>query len=347
MAAQKKMKRKTGRHLPGSVSRRDILQLGLAGMGLSALGPLAGIMPSARADVATQKFLVVVFLYGGQDGTNMLIPRTLGNYYTLRPNIGITAGNELSLDSGPGATTTYGLHPSMPKLASRYGAGEAAFVNLVGYPSANLSHFTSQDIYSHGIRGEFADVGLTESGWIARFADLYAPTSLGAVSVGVGRPLDLVGGTSNPFLVDSLSRFKFDDDRRHRNNHPHRLEAIRDLLDSFSTTGLPGEVAESLSQGHELADQIQDAVTAYTPAPLATYQDIAGTTHSIHRYMRDIAMLVNHGFETQVFYTGFGGFDTHSNQGAETGRHGDLLERLDTALESFAQDMIARGVWQP
>ena len=336
---------RTGRHLPASISRRDILQMGLAGAGLTALGSLGGLTRVANADVATQKFLVVVFLYGGQDGTNMLIPKTLSNYYSLRPNIAITSGNELSLNAGPGANADYGVHPAMPSLAARYGAGEAAFVNMVGYPDANLSHFTSQDIYSHGVRGEFADVGLTESGWIARFADQYAPTPLGAVSVGVGRPLDLVGGTSNPFLVDSLARFKFDIDYRYRANHEHRLEAIRDLLDSFSTTGLPGEVAESLGQGHDLADQIQAAVSAYTSAPLATYQDNAGTTHGIHRNMRDIAMLVNYGFETQVFYTGFGGFDTHSNQGAETGRHADLLERLDTALESFAQDMIARNVW--
>ena len=196
---------KTGRHLPGSVSRRDILQLGLAGMGLSALGPLTGLIRDARADVATQKFLVVVFLYGGQDGTNMLIPRTLGNYYSLRPNIAVTPGSELSLDGGPAATTTYGLHPKLVNVGARYLAGEVAPVNLVGYPSANLSHFTSQDIYSFGVRGTFADVGLSESGWMARYADLYAPTALGAVSVGVGRPLELVGGTSNPFLVDSLS----------------------------------------------------------------------------------------------------------------------------------------------
>ena len=340
-----KKQQKTGRHLPRGVSRRDILQLGLAGMGLSALGPLSGLLPTARADVATQKFLVVIFLYGGQDGTNMLIPRTLGNYYSRRPNIQIAPGSELSLDSGPGATTTYGLHPKLTRMAARYAAGEVAFVNLVGYPTANLSHFTSQDIYSFGVRGEFAPLGLNESGWIARYADLYAPTSLGAVSVGVGRPLDLVGGTSNPLLVDGLSRFKFDVDYRHRHNHQHRLDTIRELLDGYSTTGITNEVAESLAQGHELADQVQAAVEDYTPAPLATYQDSDGATHNIHRFLRDIATLVNYGFETQVFYTGFGGFDTHSNQGGTDGRHGDLLDRLDTALESFAQDMTTRGVW--
>ena len=337
---------KTGRHLPRSVSRRDILQYGLAGMGLSALGPLTGLLRDARADVATQKFLVVVFLFGGQDGTNVLIPRTLGNYYSRRPNIAVTPGAELSMNSGPAATTMYGLHPKLANVAARYAAGEVAPVNLVGYPSANLSHFISQDIYSFGVRGTFADVGLSESGWMARYADLYAPTALGAVSVGVGRPLELVGGTSNPFLVDSLAPFKFDEDRNYLSNHQHRLEAVRDLLGGFSTTGLTGEVAEALSQGHELADQIQDAVAAYTPATLATYHATDGSTHGIHRTMRDIATLINFGFETRIFFTGFGGFDTHSNQGGEEGRHGDLLDRLDTALESFAQDMIARGVWE-
>ncbi len=68
-------------------------------------------------------------------------------------------------------------------------------------------------------------------------------------------------------------------------------------------------------------------------------------TYNIHRYMQDIARLVQHGFETRVFYTGFGGFDTHSSQGQGTGRQADLYERLDTALGAFKADMQAFGAW--
>ena len=88
--------------------------------------------------------------------------------------------SQLSLAGGPGSSA-YTLHPALTHLQAMWNLGEVALVNLVGYPQANLSHFTSQDIYSLGVRGEFAALGIPESGWIARFADLYAPTPMGAV----------------------------------------------------------------------------------------------------------------------------------------------------------------------
>ena len=79
-----------------------------------------------------------------------------------------------------------------------------AIINAVGYPSANLSHFVSEEIWSFGVRGEFNDLGLNESGWSARFGDLYTQSSMGVVSVGMGTRKDFVGGTRSPFVVDSL-----------------------------------------------------------------------------------------------------------------------------------------------
>ena len=332
-----------GKHLPAGVTRRQILQFGAAGLGMSLLGPLGSRLPVASAAPIAQPFLVVIYLFGGNDGTNTVVPTTLGNYYTRRGDLAISAGTELSLNAGPNATASYGLHPSLKNLQSLWNDGDAALVNLVGYPTANLSHFTSQDIYSFGVRGEFADLGLDESGWVARFADLYAPTALGAVSVGLGRPLDFVGGTSSPFLVQSLSPFKFATDPHHRNNHPHRMEAVQDLLDGYARTGTTGDVANALDQAHELADQVQDAVASYSST--ATYEASNGLTYNIHRTLQDIARLAQYGFETRIFYTGFGGFDTHSNQGTDDGLHASLLDRLDTALAAFVQDLKAMLVW--
>jgi uncharacterized protein (DUF1501 family) len=334
------------KHLPGRVTRRDILQLTTAGVGIAALGPLGGaFLKDARGAPTGNPFVVVVNLSGGNDGINTVPPITLGNYYTRRPNIAIPAGQELSLAGGPGSTA-YGLHPALPNLQALWNAGDLAIVNKVGYPTANLSHFTSSDIYSFAVRNDFGPLGIAPSGWVARFADLYAPTSMGAVSVGLGRPLDFVGGDSNPFLVNSLASFRFLPDPAYADNHQYRLEVIRDLLDAYAGTGLDAEVKDALAQGHELADQIQAAVTAYEGfASTADYRASNGVAYNIHRSMQDIARLVYFGFETRVFYTGFGGFDTHGNQGGATGVHASLLDRLDTAIAAFATDMQAMGVW--
>jgi uncharacterized protein (DUF1501 family) len=60
--------------------------------------------------------------------------------------------------------------------------------------------------------------------------------------------------------------------------------------------------------------------------------------------MREISRLLQGrmAFNTKVFYTGTGGFDTHSDQ---PGRHNSLMQQVDGALDAFANDMKARGMW--
>jgi uncharacterized protein (DUF1501 family) len=329
-----------GRHLPKSVTRRDILRYSLAGMGIAALGPLGnGAIPTALGAPGGQSRLVVINLYGGNDGLNTVVPVGLQPYFDRRPTLALDPAACLSLDSGPEPTTAYRLHPVMTNVRSLWTEGAVAIVNKVGYPNANLSHFTSQDIYSLGVRNDFAPLGLDPSGWVARYADLYAPTPMGAVGVGVGRPLDFVGGQTTSFLVESLANFRFLTDGRYPNNHAYRIEKIKEMLAGFSGAGLSSDVKDALDQGHTLADQVQTALANY---------DSGGVTYPTNApgaYLRDVAVLIEGGFETRLFYTGEGGFDTHGAQGAATGQHATLLQRLDQAIGGFAQDMKNRGVW--
>jgi uncharacterized protein (DUF1501 family) len=325
--------------LKKSVSRRDVLRLGLAGTGIAALGPFADrFLPVASGAPGSQTRFVVVNLDGGNDTLNMVAPTTLQPYYDRRPGLAIAAAAGLSMNVGPHATPDYVFHPEMDRIASLWADGDVAVVQRVGYPQENLSHFTSQDIFSYGVRGSFGPLGIQPSGWVARYADLYAPTPMGAVSVGLGRPLDFEGGTSNPLLLNSVQAFRFLRDGKYPNNHLHRIETIQGILESFPTTGLPGEVRTAIDQAHQMSGDVQAALASYTSA--VTYGPDA-----IGRRMRDVAVLVQGGFETRIFYTGFGGFDTHSAQGLGTGTHADLLRRLDDAVGAFAQDMKAMGVW--
>jgi uncharacterized protein (DUF1501 family) len=81
-------------------------------------------------------------------------------------------------------------------------------------------------------------------------------------------------------------------------------------------------------------------------AALASYASpVVYPTGSFGTRMKDVAILVQGGFETRVFYTATGGFDTHSAQGLLTGTHADLLTRVDDGIGALADDLKAMGVW--
>lgn len=331
----------------GGVTRRDVLAYAAAGAGFAALGPVGGaFLERAHGAPTAEPFTVVINQLGGNDGLNTVIPVSLSRYYDRREGLAIPLEEALSLEGGPG-TTDYRLHPSLANLQTLWNDGDVAIINKVGYPDANLSHFESEDIYSYAVRGSFVGLGVPQSGWIARFADRYAPTAMGAVSVGMGRRRDFVGGESNSFLVGRLDRFEYEIDYSHRDDHARRLETIRGLLADFRRRGLSGDVADALAQGHDLADQVQAAVDEYEAfGSTANYQGNEGSLRTVQRGLRDIATLVHHGFATRLFYTGHGGFDTHGDQGMGTGRHATLLHRLDSAVGAFAEDMKAMGTWE-
>lgn len=320
----------------GHLSRRDAIRLALGAFGCAALGPLeravaASGCRSLLPAIATQKFLVVIELDGGNDGLNMVVPQTLANYALRRPTLALGTAQTQALDTGLYATGDFRLHGRMPRLAQMYRDGELAIVHKVGYPSANQSHDTSKLIWASGRRGDLP----TANGWIARYAELAAPTTLGAVSVRRGRHRTMTGGSTDPLTLDTLAAFKFDVDTSFTQNHLKRLQIVRELLEAR-----PGSAErDALLTGHALADQIGAAVTGYTGT--AVYG-----TSGIGAAMRDVATMLQAGFETRIFYTGFGGFDTHAGQGTTTGPQPDLLEDLDEAIQGFADDCRAMGIWQ-
>jgi uncharacterized protein (DUF1501 family) len=327
--------------IPGSsarVSRRDVFRAALAGAGIFALGPLTRLLPAAHAAPMSLERMVVINASGGCDTLNMVVPVARAPYYTRRPTIAIPEASALLLLG----TSAYRLHPAMPKIAALWNEGSVAAVLRTGYPSANLSHFTSMDIFSHGVRNGFGALGLTPSGWIARFADQYAPTAMGAVALGQGRPTDFVGGQTGHLQADSLAAFKIraagTSGTQITNAHLYRLQQAKDMLAAFSGTGLTRDTRNALLQAHDLATNVQSSIQTYTSA-------VTWPNTTLGARLKDVAMLIQGGFETRIFYTGYGGHDTHTNQGAATGYQANLFAQLDNAVGAFAQDMKDRGLW--
>lgn len=143
------------------IQRRQLLQ---AGLGSLALG--AGW--HALAAPATTQRLLVVFLRGAYDATNVVIPHSSSFYYEARPSIAIAKPG-----SGPGAAlpldSHWGLHPALgPSLQPLWQAGQLAFVPFSGLADTSRSHFEMQDKIELG-QGS-AGARQTDSGFLNRLA---------------------------------------------------------------------------------------------------------------------------------------------------------------------------------
>ncbi|MDJ0975357.1 MAG: DUF1501 domain-containing protein [Planctomycetota bacterium] len=324
------------------VTRRDVIRYGVASsLGIAALGPLGkGILQEASgAPLPNHKRCVVIYCYGGYDGLNMVVPHGVQAYYDRRPNIAIDSIDTLDIGH-----TGYGLNPGLQAMKDVHDdpvrGNQLAVFQKVGYPDDDLSHFNSQDFYSWGVRNGFGNLTIPESGWIGRFADAYTTDSLGAVSVGVGRPLDMEGSSVNPLMVDRLTSFEFDEDNEYEANHQLRIDAVQSILAGYSGSGgLDDGAQQALQQAHDLTNQIQMAVDNYTP-PAAGQPQYPGSEPG--RDLEDIMRMIQAGFDTKIFYTGFGGWDNHSNL---INAMGFRIGRLNDALAAFIAHCQALNIW--
>jgi uncharacterized protein (DUF1501 family) len=168
---------------------------------------------------------------------------------------------------------------------------------------------------------------------------------MGAVALGVGRPQAFEGGTSNPFMAGRLSSFEFSDSSISSAEKAHRMASLSTVLQAYSGPTLETEARDALDQGVNLADQVQATVSAYQDDTTGSPFKDSYATNSPGRYMEDIATLIRGGFETRVFMTGIGGWDTHGDQGSASGRQADLIGRLDAAIGTFSDECKDMGVW--
>ena len=125
-----------------TVTRRKFLQLTAGAVAVGATAPLLSIEEIAAAAInrplaAGTPIVVMVTLYGGNDGLNTVIPFTDSLYYSSRPEISYKAENMLPLDA------ELALNPAMKGLKSLWDQKKVAIIRGVGYPNPDRSHFSS------------------------------------------------------------------------------------------------------------------------------------------------------------------------------------------------------------
>jgi uncharacterized protein (DUF1501 family) len=308
------------RHLssPGAtldLSRRRFLQAIAVGAGSAAAATLlpdaaGAIIPNGPRDGV----LLVVNLFGGNDGLNTVVPFGNGAYYSKRPSIAVPAASTLPISGG------LGLHPNLGFLKQQYDAGRLAIVQGAGVADPDYSHFEMQARWMAGWGGS----GLPLTGWLGRYLDgMASPDVLRAIHIGWGSvPQSVVGRVRGAVSMSpSDGGFGIDQSTWRREVYG----GVRELVDR--STGL-GPLASPFARS--MRDQL-DVGEAVAPAYPGDFEG----SHIAKEFLI-AARLVNANIGVRVLSINIGGFDTHEN---EMGDHADLLKDLNDGLQLFWSEL--------
>ena len=295
------------------VARRSFLQGsllagGAAGLSLTS-GVFDGIAAAATPLPPTARILVTVFLNGGNDHLNTLIPAESGAYHDARGSLAVSVDGSTSVGEG------LHLHPNLGRLKDRFDAGQVAFVRGVGEATDDHSHFTSMATWMSGVQNL-----LPPTGWLGRYQDGAGLDQVGAVAIGWGGvPLTLRGGFSTAVALPAGG---------HLFGAEREDAWQRDVFDVFSDLG--GTAAGNGVFGPFVADAFAAAVdTAEAIAP-AFGQGLP--EDGLAREMALAAEVINLDLGTQLVNVDQGGYDTHEGQRPF---HDDLMAELDAGIDAF------------
>jgi uncharacterized protein (DUF1501 family) len=296
------------------ISRRVFLR----GAGLAAVGvgfhPSSLMVRAAEAAAPGRKVLVLVFLRGGADGLNMVVPFGDSRYYDLRGAIALPRAEVASLDG------YFGLHPALAALKPLYDGGRLAFIHAVGHYGLTRSHFDAQDFMETGTPGDKS----TATGWLDRgLSRLPGDEVTQAVAFSAQLPRSFLG--PEPVLVaQNLTSF----DLRARS---WRAEAEQRLRPMYA------------AQDNAIGKMGQDTFAAMdavlrTPAlSAAPAHGAAYPVSSIGSSLRQAAQIIKADLGTRCIFVNVpGAFDTHANQAPANTVE---FTRIGEGLAAFAQDL--------
>lgn len=325
-------------------TRRNFLKscgsLAAAGAGAQLLR--LGEMSAMAQSSPNYKALVCIFLFGGNDANNMIIPLDTARYtayQAMRPNIALAQASLLPVTAGGAA---YGLHPRLANVQRLYNAQKAAMVFNLGTlvqptTKANLNSATlPRNLYSHSDQtSQWQTANPTiagGSGWGGRMADLLAGANSTTFPMGVsvnGSSALLQGTTSRPINLTpgtalGLARFG---NSTAMNARETGLQQLLTFDTGMQMIGAASGVMASAVRG---AQAINAALAS--GAPLTTVFPQTGLGRQLQQVATVMRVRAALGMNKQIFFCGMGGFDTHSDQ---LGSHDNLLGQLDAAIGAF------------
>ncbi|MEY2872224.1 MAG: hypothetical protein RL526_364 [Actinomycetota bacterium] len=263
--------------------------------------------------------LVVVTLYGGNDGLNTVVPARDPLYRSLRPGIAYSESEVLPLSEG------LFLNGSMTGLHSLWNKNQVAIVRGVGYPNSDRSHFTSMAIWQSGL------LGAAKTGWLGRWVETQPQDPLLAISLGSVLP-PLLAGTKRSGSVLPLGGLKVP-------TGSLASDCIKLSIESKSDNLLQSMAAQSMRDLFTVSGDITPILKAPAPTapdlPTAIGGNAGGDTN-LTQQLDIVAKLVAAGSPTRVWSVSLGGFDTHAN---EKGAQSILLGVVSQGISKFMSQM--------
>lgn len=300
------------------------LPLLINGQAIRVLGANGLISP----EETNGKVLVLIQLDGGNDGLNTLIPIDMyDNLVKVRPEVVLPENKILHL------TDKQGVHPSLVEIKTLFEEEKLMFIQNVGYPQPNLSHFRSKEIVLSASDSQT----VISSGWFGRFQEILHPNYPDGYPNDINpHPLAItIGNSSSPTCQGEM------------NNLSIVLQNLNTSYQSESgETNFPdtpyGFELEYVTRIMQSTEKYLEVVSE-TAGLSETISGLWPEGNSLADKLKIIARLISGGLATPIYIVNLGGFDTHANQvvtgQTDTGKHAGLLKFVSQAVYAFQDEL--------
>ncbi|MBM3874232.1 MAG: DUF1501 domain-containing protein [Verrucomicrobia bacterium] len=344
---------------------------------LRVLGALAqpGNGPRTARAEGDYKALVCLFLAGGNDANNVIIPADPAGYAayaTARTALALPANTALPLVTPTPDGRAWALHPSMNGVHQLFGSGKAALLANVGtllYPTTKAQYAARTvplppQLFSHNDQqvewqSSLADRAF-QTGWGGRLADLMNAFNTNAsISMSIslnGRNSFQVGRNVSQYSVATTGAIGLTGAASPTGTSVAsvRTKAVNDLLTSpqgnLFETAFGGMTTSAIADSALLSTILSTGTTGANSAFPNTYG--AFSTSNLAQQLRTIARLISArntlGLKRQIFFARIGGWDLHDNQvdnaNPAIGAHANLLADVSNSLKAFYDATVELGV---
>lgn len=338
------------------ITRRALLRCGVGAAGVGLLSQLKLAQLSAQSVSGTgYRALVCVFLYGGNDGWNYVVPTGAGyaTYAASRGNLAVAQSSLLAMPHAVPPAYPIGMHASLAPLLPHYASGRLALLantgtlcepttkaqftnNAVELPPQLFSHSDQQRQWETA-HADAAD----KTGWCGKLADQFA------LALGTGtlpRNVTLNGTNTLQSGVDttpySISAWGTESlDGFWGSQGAKRWTAFQALLNKPPVHAFEKQYAKVQNEAIELEALLSAALDG--AAPLATPFPDSYLGRELEMIARLIQIRASVGADRQIYFAGKGGFDTHGEQlQAQPGLYADVA----ACLAAFQAAMDELGV---
>ncbi len=312
-----------------TIKRRELLKKsGVLAMGMMAWPAWMPRVALRSNDVPSKgDTLVAIFMRGGADGLNIVVPHGDKDYYAHRDTLAIAQPKASNGSSALDLNGFFGLHPKLRPLKELYDQRVLAAVHATGSPDPTHSHFDAMDYMERGTPGEKQ----MATGWIGRHLQVKASDNKSPFrAVGLGTIVQQsLRGPIPAIALQSIADFHLRGDKT-------ELDKIQQTIASLYEGGdfIEVEGQETLDAMNRLA---KIANGKYSPANGAQYpQGYYGQALST------LAQLIKGEVGVEVAAVDIGGWDTHQQQGGDDGQMPRLLEEFANGLHAFYTDLQDR-----